>query len=157
MITIHSILGEGFTMYQANKVLRAIEAGVAAWNNPSFGKRVLDASFSQTSDSSRDVWLNLTSNKNKIARIEINNTPNGSETAATNTVTGVISLQVVYLNKCSTEDLIETLFHELTHCPEQGAYKHSYLGWGPWKNRYWSVPYQFGRMVSQMAQEMKLV
>lgn len=157
MIKIHSILGDGFTMYQANKVLRAIEIGVQAWNNPEFERRVLTASFSQTSDSSKEIWSKLNATQGKTARIEINNIPNGSETAATNTVSGVIYLQVVYLNKCSMSDLIETIFHELTHCPEQGSYTHSYLGWGPWKNRYWSLPYQFGRMVSEMAQEMKLV
>ena len=156
MITIKGVLGEGFDMIQAKRVVDAISIWEQVLNSPEFKDLVLKARFSQTNETSQKIFDTYTAVQDKTAKYEINRVPNGSETAATNTVTGVTTLQVIWINKASVYDLVNTIAHEYSHTPEGGGYVHSYLGWGPWRNRAWSVPYQLGDIVQRIAEEKKL-
>lgn len=155
MITVKGVLGDGFDMFQSKKICDAIEKCESIFNNKAFMSLVCGAEFTQTNDSAIKVYETIMAIPDKLFKICLNNIPNGSETAATNTVTGITSLQIEYIDKCSLKDLINTLMHEYTHTPEGGGYTHSYLysRWIPYlKLRPWSVPYQVGDIAESLCE-----
>jgi hypothetical protein len=153
-ITIDAHVGQGFTPDQRTKITRAIGLWQEAWNSSDFATQVQSAQFTQTNDDALKVYQTITAVKNKTFKLEINNVPNGSETAATNTVTGVTTIQALYLDRAMVFDLVNTFSHEYTHTPEGGDYKHSkyYSRWVPYlKLRPWSTPYQIGDITQAIA------
>lgn len=153
MIVIKPILGDGFSKEQATKIFAAIDGFQKVWNSSEFQRRVMKASFSQTNLDNDAIFKALTEIQNKTYMIGLNKVENGSETAATNTVTGITTLQCYWIDSSELGDLVNTLAHEYTHTPEGGSFTHSYLcsRWLPWtRSRPFSVPYQIGDITQEI-------
>lgn len=140
-----------------NKIDAAIELWDKVWESEEFKKRVLAFQFSQTRDSSEAILNNALKANPRGLFYELNEVPNGSEMASTNTSTGVTSLQIIYLQGCEVLELVETLAHEFMHTPQAGSYTHSYLctRWMPWTlSRPNSVPYKIGSLTRELAKNI---
>jgi hypothetical protein len=150
-----------FTEAQKSKINAAVKEWAQNWSTVDFKNKVRNFSyygtvnsFSQTSDSNEVVYGKIMGAISKHVTYAINSVANGSETAATNTSTGLTTLQVLYLDHASMPELENTLSHEYTHTPEGGSYTHSYLctRWMPWTLvRPYSVPYGVGSITEEMS------
>lgn len=150
----------GFSEKQEQKILEAVKQWDAVWMSKDFEQAVMKARFTQTNAKKADIYANITrecKGHGLVIKIELNSVKNGSETASTNTETGLVTLQSWYVESSSINDLVNTLSHESTHRPSQGAYTHSkyYNRWLPYlKLRPWSIPYQVGDITAQIAKRM---
>lgn len=161
MFKISATLDETYTMIQAHRVLRAIEIWTAVWNTPEFKDRVLSSSFTQTDVKTGEaVYEAITAlGENAHAMYALDPEDNGSETARTDTVTGITTIDVRWLSPETADlyDLVNTLSHEFTHTPQGGSFTHSayYSRFVPYlSGRPFSVPYLVGDITEEIARTM---
>jgi hypothetical protein len=147
----------GFTAEQEAKIQEAVKRWDFVWCTEDFKRRVLQARFTQTSDSSAVIYEKITAGiktSGIVVKYVLNPVKNGSETAATDTVSGVTTIQSWYIESSDLNSLVNTLSHESTHRPTQGAYTHSkfYNRFVPYlKLRPWSVSYQVGDITEKLS------
>ena len=158
----------GFTEAQEDKIIKALDLWQQVWSSAEFKMEVMyyrgtkpsEVGFAQNKDCNMEVLTKLCAVMVKKMSYELNPIPNGSETASTNTVTGVTTIQKQYLDSCTIPELVNTLSHESTHCPDQGKYTHSYLctKWMPWTlSRPYSVPYGIGQITEDLITKLNLL
>lgn len=164
MFKISATLGEKYNMVQAHRVINAIEIWCYVWNLPEFKDRVLNyswrrnwflrgSSFTQNSLSNEAVYTAITAlGENTHAMYDLDPENNGTETARTDTVTGITTIDERWLdpNVADMLDLVNTLSHEFTHTPQGGSFTHSYLNT---PTRPYSVPYGIGNLTEEIAEK----
>ena len=167
MFKISSTMSPAFTPAQAHRVLNAIDIWVKVWNSDEFKSRVLNFSyeasswfrttvipqFSQNDLSNAEVFADITGQgENAHAMYDINPDNNGSETAATDTESGITTIDIRWLDPDVADiyDLTNTLAHEFTHTPQGGSFTHSYFNRG---YRDSSVPYGVGDITEELARK----
>lgn len=159
MIKINLLTDNSFNEEQMKKLTQAVSIVEQVWGLKKFETAVISQKFSQTSKTSLDVFGDLIFIQKKTLMLILNTVANNSETASTKTVTGVISIQSWYIKSSRLYDLVNTIAHEMCHCPEQGSYTHSFLynRWIPFlRSRTNSVPYKIGNITQQIASQNSL-